>query len=110
MYERLTMIEQLILLPFVLGAWLLAWLMRFTPRHRIKGYLRVIVPILVGIAAIGFHTAEMMVYKRATGRTILKDDMVFAFAIFAQSMVALWIILQSESVVRRRENNLNTLP
>jgi hypothetical protein len=93
----------MILLPFAFGLWLLAWSLRFLPRHRLSGAQRGVVQLALVAIALVHLIVELFLYKSLTGEANLKDDNFFFFVMMVQSIIGIAIALNSESVLKRTE-------
>src|SRR5690349_401260 len=94
---------RMILLPFAFGLWLLAWSLRFLPRHHLKSVQRGIVQFALVATVLVHLIGELFLYKSLTGETGLKDDNFFLVAIIVQYIFCVVITLNSESVLKRTE-------
>jgi hypothetical protein len=94
---------RMILLPFAFGLWLLAWSLRFLPRHRLSGAQRGVVQLALVAICLAHLIVTILVYKSLTGEANLKDDNFFFFVIVVQSIIGIAIAVSSESVLKRTE-------
>jgi len=94
---------RMILFPFVFGLWLLAWSLRFVPRHRLNGAQRGPVAIAVGAIVLVHMIVEFSLYRFLTGEDNLKDDNFFFAVIMVEYIVSFIITLNSESVLKQIE-------
>ena len=97
--------SKIILFPFAIGLWLVAWSMRLVPRRRLQqhAFLKAAVMLSYGGAVVLLMATEIAFYKSLTGQgSLLRDN--FFFGVFAiQGIVAFAVILNSEAALKRKE-------
>jgi hypothetical protein len=94
---------RMILFPFTFGLWLLAWSLRFLPRHRLNDAQRGIVQVTL-VAIILVHLiVELSLYKSLTGEDKLEDDSFFFTTMIIEYGVCAGLAINSDSVLKRME-------
>ena len=94
---------RMILLPFAFGLWLLAWSLRFVPRRRLNSAQRGIAQIAVVAMILGHLIVQLFLYKSLTGEVVLKDDNFFFAVITVEYVIGIYIMINSNSVLKRTE-------
>lgn len=94
---------RMILLPFAFGVWILAWFIRFLPRHRLNSTQRGPAAIALGAIVLVHMIVEFSLYRFLTEQDNLKDDNFFFVVIVVQYIAFFFIIRSSESVLNQRE-------
>jgi hypothetical protein len=95
---------RMILLPFALGQWVLAWSLRFLPRRdSLSAFLKGVLQIAIAATLLTVILAELFLYKSLTGQDSLRDDNFFFTVMIAQGLVTVALTFSSDSALKRKE-------
>ena len=93
---------KLVLLPYAIAEALLVWSLRVFPAPIRSRPVLLLVQIAYGIAIIFVLVEEVSKYGSETKSTTLAHDSVFLAIFVAQQVLCFMIVLNSQSVLRRK--------
>jgi hypothetical protein len=106
---NLIVAPRMILLPFALGQWLLAWSLRFVPRSTLSSaLLNQILKVAVAAAASAGVIAEIILYRSLTRQDSLKNDNFFFVMVIGQSLVGIVLAFKSGEIIKGRYARLGS--
>jgi hypothetical protein len=101
-----TFIARLILLVFAITQAVFSWSLRLLPRPIKSRLVSQTLAALIGAVLFSLIVSELFLYAAATGHVPLKNDKFFMTVFFTQQIIASIIVLNSDSVARRKEKAL----
>ena len=92
-------------LPFSALLWFVAWSIRFVPTLLKSHPIRLIAGLGLAAAEFGILWTQMSFYRSLTGIRVLTNDHFFMIMLFAETVVAICLVLNGASGLREKEKN-----